>query len=220
LEEDLNRIIFVPVIHTDNESVENARKTVRQIRPDVVAVELDHQRYEELMSPEHDVEPKQPLDSVQGLMQQLALLERSLGNIHGSAIGSEMLAAIEEGREIGAKIALIDRPISATIQAMTKVPLDEIYKLTSMITSTSSDIEDESFDILGFLKEEGSIDEIIDEFEREFPSLFDVLIHQRDVYVAEALYFILGDVEGKIVAILGAGHIEGVVSILKEKLTN
>ena len=218
---DIERIIFVPVIHTDNESVERARKTVVEVKPDVVAVELDHQRYQELMSESSSEVPLEiQLDSVQTLMQQLALLEKSLGDLHGSAIGTEMLAAIEEGRKQGAKIALVDRPIVVTIQAMTQIPLDEIYKLTSMITSSEAEIDTESMDILGFLKEDGSVEEIIDEFKREFPGLYDVLITQRDAYVAEALHFILNDVPGKIVVILGAGHIEGVTRILQEKLRN
>jgi pheromone shutdown protein TraB len=215
---EIERIIFVDVIHTDSESVERAIKTIQEIKPDVVAVELDHQRYQQLMTPQSNESDQVPLDSVQGLLQQVATLEKALGNLHGSEIGSEMLAAIEEGRRIGSKIALVDRPISATMQAMTKIPLDEIYRFSSMITGSGSEIEETEFDILGFLKEDGSIQDIMTEFRKEFPGLFDVLISQRDVYVAEALHFILGDVTGKIVAILGAGHIEGVKRVLKEKL--
>ncbi|TET08166.1 MAG: TraB family protein, partial [Candidatus Thorarchaeota archaeon] len=52
----------------------------------------------------------------------------------------------------------------------------------------------------------------------EFPKLAEVLIEQRDQYVAKALQFILNDVEGKIVVVLGAGHIQGVKSALNQLL--
>ena len=48
--ESLERVVFVSVIHTDADSVKHARKTVREVKPDVVAVELDRERYEQLIS--------------------------------------------------------------------------------------------------------------------------------------------------------------------------
>ncbi|MHA2081127.1 MAG: hypothetical protein ACW99H_08290 [Candidatus Thorarchaeota archaeon] len=43
-------------------------------------------------------------------------------------------------------------------------------------------------------------------------------MEQRDQYVAKALHYILNDVEGKIVAVLGAGHIQGVKAALEKLL--
>jgi pheromone shutdown protein TraB len=214
----LERIVFVSVIHTDLESVNKARLVVRETRPEVVAVELDHDRYNQLMNhPEHgEIQDPSSGDMAQDLMQQLAILESSLGDITGSNVGDEMMAAIEEGRAIGAKIALVDRPISATVQAMMQVPVEEIYKLTSMLPDATKDIEEGgASDLLSMLKEDGAVDDIVSQFKSEFPGLTHVLIEQRDQYVAEALHFILNDVQGKIVAVLGAGHIQGVINALK-----
>jgi pheromone shutdown protein TraB len=214
----LERIVFVSVIHTDLESVNKARRVVRETRPEVVAVELDYDRYNQLMNhPEHgEIQDPSSGDMAQDLMQQLAILESSLGDITGSNVGDEMMAAIEEGRAIGAKIALVDRPISATVQAMMQVPVEEIYKLTSMLPDATKDIEEGgASDLLSMLKEDGAVDDIVSQFKSEFPGLTHVLIEQRDQYVAEALHFILNDVQGKIVAVLGAGHIQGVINALK-----
>lgn len=214
----LERIVFVSVIHTDLESVNKARRVVRETRPEVVAVELDHDRYNQLMKRPENQEIQDPSsgDMAQDLMQQLAILESSLGGITGSNVGDEMMAAIEEGRAIGAKIALVDRPISATVQAMMQVPVEEIYKLTEMLPDATKDIEEGGAgDLLSMLKEDGAVDDIVSQFRSEFPGLAHVLIEQRDKYVAEALHFILNDVQGKIVAVLGAGHIQGVINALK-----
>ncbi len=205
------RVVFVSVIHTDLESVDEARRVVRETKPDVVAVELDHERYNQLINPPEG-EPAPFLgDAAQDLMQQLALLEKSLGEITGSDVGDEMLAAIEEGRAVGAKIALIDRPMAETIRAMMQVPMDELYRLTGLLPDVAKDIEEGGAgDILSMLKEDGAVDDLMEMFKTEFPGLADVLIGQRDRYVAKALQFLLGDVEGKIVVVLGAGHIQGV----------
>jgi len=217
----LERIVFVSVIHTDIESVEEARRVVREAKPDVVAVELDHDRYEQLVNPQKNQAADSAIsgDMTQNLMQQLAILEKSLGDITGSDVGDEMLAAIEEGRAIGAKIALVDRPMTATIQAMMQVPINEIYKLTQMLPDATKDIKNGgAIDILSMLKEDGAVDDLMDQFKAEFPSLANVLIEQRDQYVAKALQYILNDVKGKIVAVLGAGHIQGVRTALMHLL--
>jgi pheromone shutdown protein TraB len=76
----LDRIVFVAVIHTDLESVEEVRRVVREVRPTVVAVELDHERYEYLSNPSGQEEmTTMPLsgDTAQDLMQQLAAMEQT-----------------------------------------------------------------------------------------------------------------------------------------------
>lgn len=207
------------MIHTDLESVNKARRIVRETKPEVVAVELDHERYNQLMNPADNQESPAPSpgNMAQDLMQQLAILEKSLGEITGSNVGDEMMAAIEEGRAIGAKIALVDRPILATVQAMMQVPVEEIYKLTGLLPDATKDIEDGGAgDLLSMLKEDGAVDDLMDQFRSEFPGLANVLIEQRDQYVAKALHFILNDVQGKIVAVLGAGHVQGVIRALED----
>jgi len=218
----LERVAFVAVIHTDLESVEKVRKVVREVQPAVVAVELDHERYEHLSNPgTQEGLSTMPLtgDTAQDLMQQLAIMEQALGGITGSNVGDEMMTAIKEGRAINAKIALVDRPMKATVQAMMRVPLDELYRLTNMLPDATKDIEDGgAFDLLDMLKEDGAVDDIMEQFRSEFPELTKVLIEQRDQYVANALHFILNDNQGPIVAVLGAGHIQGVKTALEELL--
>ena len=216
----LDRVVFVAVIHTDLESVDEVRRVVREVKPAVVAVELDHERYEHLTnpSPQDELTPM-PLtgDTAQDLMQQLAAMEHALGGITGSNVGDEMMAAIEEGRAINAKIALVDRPMKATVQAMMRVPLNELYGLTNMLPDATKDIEEGgAFDLMEMLKQDGAVDDILEEFRSKFPGLTKVLIEERDQYVANALHFILNDTEGMIVAVLGAGHIQGVKEALEE----
>lgn len=220
----LDRVVFVAVIHTDLESVEEVRRVVREVQPTVVAVELDHERYEHLSNPDIQAElTTMPLtgDTAQDLMQQLAAMEQALGGITGSNVGDEMMAAIEEGRAVNAKVALVDRPMKDTVQAMMRVPLDELYSLTNTLPDATKDIEEGgAFDLMDMLKQDGAVDDILEQFRSEFPGLTKVLIEERDQYVANALHFILNDVEGQIVVVLGAGHIQGVKAALEKLLSN
>jgi len=219
-----DRVVFVAVIHTDLDSVEEVRRVVRKIKPTVVAVELDHERYEHLSNPDahNEIDTKsQTGDTAQDLMLQLAAMEQALGGITGSNVGDEMMAAIEEGRAVGAKIALVDRPMKTTIQAMMRVPLDELYGLIKMLPDVTKDIEEDgATDLMDMLKQDGAVDDILEQFRSEFPGLAKVLIEERDKYLAQALHFILNDVQGEIVAVLGAGHIQGVKAALEELSTD
>ncbi len=228
---DLDRVILVGVIHTDKESIERVRDTITRNRPDVVAVELDRERYQQLQSQNMTTRTQTSTpptgDAVQDLMQQIALLESILGDLTGSMAGREMMTAIEEGRKISAKIALVDRPIQQTVQALMRVPLDEIYKMLQMIPVVTEDIKEEGagtindegvLRLLELLRKDSKVKEIVEEFRREFPAISRVLIDERDEYVAKALATILDDVSGKIVAVLGSGHIQGVRTALERLL--
>ena len=212
---NIDRIIFVGVIHTDVDSVKHVRKMVKETKPEVVAVELDKERYAQLTNPDTSNDstetPQFTGEMTQDFVQHLASLEKTLGDMTGSNVGDEMLAAIEEGRALGAKIALVDRPIQETMQALMTVPLNELYGMMNMLPDATKDIVDEGAkSLMDMLKENGAIENIMGEFRNEYPGLTDVLINQRDRYVAKALHFILNDVEGKVVAVLGAGHLTGV----------
>ncbi|MHA1638205.1 MAG: TraB domain-containing protein, partial [Candidatus Thorarchaeota archaeon] len=195
---------------------------VLEIRPEVVAVELDKTRYHMLLDPDPAQEEAASIpsgDVIQNMLNQISNLERNLGSMTGSVTGTEMLVAIEAGKGVGAKIALVDRPIEATAQAMMQIPLDEIYKFTGVIPGASDDLEEnDAEEIMSMLKEDGAVEDLMENFRTEFPSLARVLIDERDEYIAKALKSIMGDVKGKIVAVLGAGHIDGVKATLNRLL--
>ncbi len=217
---DIDRIILVPVIHTDSESVSRVREIIKLERPEVVAVELDHQRYQDLVGGSREGDNGTPTgDGVLDLVRQLASLELSIGDATGSDVGAEMLAAIEEGRAIGARIALVDRPLSATMNALSRIPLDEIYGFLDIAAGTATSLQvEEAREMVASLKDKQTLADVMAEFRREFPSLCGVLIDDRDRYVATALLHILDDVSGRIVAVLGAGHVDGVRTHLEEQL--
>ncbi len=217
---DIERLVIVPVIHTDNESTDRVRRVIREVRPEVVAVELDVDRYSHMVSAAGDVTAMPPAggDPVTDLMWQLATLEESIGVATGAGVGNEMLAAIEEGRAVGAKVALVDRPIAETMRELERqVSLEEVYTFLDMAASAAQELGNcDAHEVVGELKTEDGVESVLKEFREQFPGMYAVLLEGRDRYVARALRQVLGDTTGKVVAVLGAGHVAGVRRALEE----
>jgi pheromone shutdown protein TraB len=63
---------------------------------------------------------------------------------------------------------------------------------------------------------EENIQEILDQFEEEFPQLFDILLKGRNAYMIDKLLEIIDNYK-EIVVILGYGHVFDIAESLKEK---
>lgn len=127
--------------------------------------------------------------------------------------GSEMVGAIEACEDLGIPIALIDRDISTTLQrALNKMGFIEKAKfLFGLLTSIfgDEDIEDE-LDIED-LKNPENIDDLMEMFKDEAPSVYEVLVKERDAYLAGRLLQIPQD---HVIAVVGAGHKPGILRYL------
>ena len=116
---------IIGTAHVSKESIKEVQEAIITNEPDVVAVELDINRYQNMMA-EKNGEEKQDVNirevikgdklSIFLVSMFLSYLQRKIGDDLGVKPGSEMLAAIETAEEIGAKVALIDRDISLTLQ--------------------------------------------------------------------------------------------------------
>ncbi len=126
---------IIGTAHVSKESIKEVREAIITNEPDVVAVELDINRYQNMMA-EKNGEEKQDVnirEVIKGdklgiflVSMFLSFLQRRIGDNLGVKPGSEMLAAIETAEEIGARVALIDRDISLTLQrAINKMSITE-----------------------------------------------------------------------------------------------
>jgi len=65
------------------------------------------------------------------------------------------------------------------------------------------------------------IRKLIGGIKKRYPNIYRVLIHERNVYMADRLYKIMLSHPGlKVLAVVGAGHKEGMEKILKKKLVS
>lgn len=211
-------VVIIGTAHVSEKSVQEVTKVIEDLQPDIVAVELCDKRYKAITGQEETGEI-QIKDLLRGgklyyfLIQWfLAYVQKKIGTEMGVKPGSDMIAAIDTARNVGAKVALVDRDIGITIQRFwSKMSLLEKTKLiTSMIPAALSR-GGEEIDI-DSVTQEDTVSQIIEEFRKVSPRAAQVLIDERDAYIARNLIQ-LGK-EGKVVAVVGAGHREGIKKYL------
>jgi len=210
-------IVIVGTAHVSEKSVQEVTRAIEELHPDVVAVELCNSRYRALTGQEEtgELQIKEILSGgkLYLLLVQwfLAYVQKKIGSDLGVKPGSEMIAAIEVAERTGARVALVDRDIGVTIQRFwSAMSFWEKAKLVgSMIPAAFG--KGEEIDIEK-VTEEDVVSAIIEEFREVSPGAAQVLIDERDAYIARNLIRL--EREGRVVAVVGAGHREGITKYL------
>ncbi|MFB6255669.1 MAG: TraB/GumN family protein [Haloplanus sp.] len=115
------RVRVVGTAHVSADSVREVESAIETDRPDVVAVELDDERYRQLQgeTPD-DIEPGDLLrgNTVFQFLAywMLSYVQARLGEQFDVRPGADMLAAVETAEALSIDVALVDRDIQTTIQ--------------------------------------------------------------------------------------------------------
>ncbi len=183
-----------------------------------MAVELDLTRYNNLLNEkmggyqQKDVKVRELIKNDQltifVVSKFLSYMQKRIGEDVGVKPGSEMMAAIDAAEEVGARVVLIDRDIQITLKrALNMMSLWEKIKfavgLVGSIFSRGEVVED-----IEQIKETDTLSEVMDYFQKMSPKAFDVLVTERDAYMARMLLDMPPD--GNVVVVVGAGHQKGI----------
>ncbi len=216
-------IIIVGTAHVSQESVELAKKTIIEEKPDVVGVELDAQRYNQLLSGEKwgDLDISSAIKSGQAYLLLvnvfLSNIQRQLGEKIGVKPGEEMLQSVNTAKEQNIPIELLDRDIKITFsRALNKMGLIEKIKFIYFAIMSFFGVGAEEFNEkkLEELKETDLVNELIQQLSIAFPSIKQVLVDERDEYIAGKIRQTNAK---KIVAVIGLGHLQGVKKFLDKE---
>ncbi|MHC1631837.1 MAG: TraB/GumN family protein [Methanotrichaceae archaeon] len=214
LPEELHHdVIVIGTAHVSEKSVEEVTKIIEELHPDIVAVELCLSRYRAITGQEESGELK-----IKDLLSEgklyfvlvqwfLAYVQKKIGAELGIKPGSDMIAAIDTAHKIRARISLVDRDIGITIQRFWSGMKfwDKLRLVASMIPATFGKGEEIDIDTI---TQDDVVTQVIEEFRKISPGAAQALIDERDAYIAKNLIH-LGR-EGKVVAVVGAGHKEGI----------
>ena len=206
-------IWLVGTAHVSQRSVDLVREVIEREKPDAVCIELDSGRYEALSQgkkfEEQDLREVLRKKQVATLMLNLILAsyQRRLGLQLGVTPGSELLEAAKVAEENGIPMALCDRDVRITLRrAWQSISWWQRCRLLSELGVSLFDSPDISEDELSRIRDQDVVTEVMNELGRMMPDLKRVLIDERDAYLAHEIL----ETEGrKIVAIVGAGHIDG-----------
>ena len=230
IEEDITRvdvdgreIILVGTAHISKESVETVEWVIEKEDPDVVCVELDRQRFESLRSDaaweDLDLIEIIKKGKLTFLLARLALtaFQRRMGASTGVTPGAEMAAAADAAQEMGLPIELVDRNVQTTLlRAWRLTPWWRRAEVAVMLFASLFQGGDISEDDLSELRQSANISGILEELGDIFPEVKEVLVDERDIYMANAIRETSGD---KVVAIVGAAHKPGIVRWLREPIS-
>ena len=118
---DDKEVILVGTAHISQESVDTVVRTIDEIVPDTVCVELDHQRYQSLINKQgwESLNLKEVIKKKQVpfLLANLALssYQKRMGLQTGVKPGAELAAAARTAEERGMEVELVDRNIRTTL---------------------------------------------------------------------------------------------------------
>lgn len=221
VEVDGREFIIVGTAHISQESADLVRKVIEQEHPDHLCVELDQQRYQTLseqrkwesLDLKEIIRRKQLGTLLVNLL--LATYQKKLGQKLGVMPGAELLEATKVAKELNIPIALCDRDIRITLRrAWHAMSFWEKMKL--MFSGMVGVIESPeiSEEMLSEMRQSDVLSELMKELGEAMPVLKGVLLDERDTYIAQKTRETEGD---KIVAVVGAGHMEGICQALAEK---
>ncbi len=214
------RFTILGTAHVSRASVDAVRELIAAERPDRVCVEIDAGRYNSLTDPD----AWRKLDIFRVLRERkgflllgnlvLASFQKRLGLDLGVKPGAEMLAAIEASEELEVPYSFCDREIQTTLRrAWRNSSLWGKNKmLAALLASVFSGEKLDEAEIEA-LKNKNALEGMMQELSEYLPSAKTVLIDERDHYLAANIYKSVGE---HVVAVIGAGHLSGVVRKLEQ----
>jgi len=222
---------LIGTAHVSRESIEEVKNIIREEKPDMVCVELDQGRYNSIAK--NDNWEKLNLSKVfrEGkgflLIANLVLgsFQKRLGNELGVKPGEEMIAAIQTAQELGLPYSLCDREVQTTLRrAWSSCGFLSKSKLLASLLASAFTTEKLSEQEIESLKDKNELDGMMSELAYYLPGVKKTLIDERDRYLAAKIWTSTpvavknaeGEANKKIVAVVGAGHIQGIVSHLEK----
>ncbi len=212
-----DNIILVGTAHISEDSVKEVREVIKEYSPDIVAVELCKRRYDSITKKD-SWEDKPVTTLLKGnnayfMLAQtfLSSIQRKLGKEYGVEPGSEMIEALKEAEKNKLEVALVDRDISVTLKrAWKKMGIREKFRLVWEFLKAIVGYDEEELEELDLkeIMDQDVISQMMEEFGKIAPSVTNVLIHERDEYIARKI--LNESKKGRVVAVVGAGHLKGI----------
>lgn len=206
--------------HISKESLKEVAEAIEKEKPAIVALELDRKRFFALLHKEKRGVRISDIGRIGFKGYLFALLgawaEKKLGAIVGVQPGSEMVAAIRLAKKKKIRVALIDQDIEVTLKKFSKnLTWREKWNFIKDIFKGFFIRRRLEFD-LNKVPSKEIIKKLTDEVKKNYPSVYRVLVSERNEFMAANLKTIIKEnPKVKIVAIVGAGHEEEIIGLIE-----
>ncbi|MBT3262099.1 TraB family protein [Candidatus Woesearchaeota archaeon] len=218
-------IHFVGTSHISKDSIQEVQESISENKPKLIAIELDKPRLYSLISKKKRKLKISDIKKI-GIKGYLfgvlgSWIEHKMGKITGATPGSEMKKAISIAKKEKIPIALIDQDISITLKNISKrITWKEKFRfLKEILTAVFSKNSKNKIEIdISKVPPQKMIEKLTKKMKKAYPSIYKSLITDRDLYMARNLYKISNlHKDEQIVAVLGAGHVKGIIKLLKKQ---
>ena len=207
-------VILIGTAHVSRESAESVEQLIEEARPDTVSVELCQSRYQSITQKKRwqdsdllkVIREKKAFLLLLNLM--LAYFQKKIGKKFGIVPGEEMIRAIKTAEGIGAHLHLADRDIRITLSRVWRLmSLWTKLKLLFQFIASVGDVDTIQEEDIEKMKKDDVLDTLLSEIGESLPEVRQILIDERDQYLAQKIRTAPGS---KIVAVVGAGHVPGI----------
>ncbi|WP_321370519.1 TraB/GumN family protein [uncultured Desulfuromusa sp.] len=216
---DDKEIVLVGTAHISQDSVDTVIRTIDEIIPDTVCVELDRQRYQSLINKKgwESLNLKELIKKKQipFLLTNLALssYQKRMGLHTGVKPGAELAAAAQTAEERGMIVELVDRNIRTTLlRVWRKTGFWNKMKVIASLFGSMFEKQELNEEELSKLRESDTLSGMLDEMGKLLPSVKQILVDERDTYMA---YHIRNAPGEKVLAVVGAAHLPGIIRLLQ-----
>ena len=211
---DDKQVILIGTAHVSRESAQQVRQLIQEENPDTVCVELCQSRYQSIRQKERwqetdivkIIKEKKSFLLLSNLL--LASFQKRIAKKLDIKPGQEMITAVETAKEMDAEIHLADRDIRTTLSRTWRaMGLWSKIKLLFQLLLSLGEVEEIKEEDIEKMKNEDVLETLLAEVGKSLPVLKDILIDERDQYLAKKIKTAPGQ---KIVAVVGAGHVPGI----------
>ncbi|MDZ4726311.1 MAG: TraB/GumN family protein [Leptospira sp.] len=216
---DKTEVHILGTAHISQLSVEAVESLIGFVKPDTICVELCESRMKSVEDPDYlkklDIFKVFRERKMWLLLSSLILssFQKKMGHNQVKP-GDEMRKGIELARKQKLKVAPVDREIQTTLRrAWGNVGfLSKMYLMSALITSLFVR-EDVSVEKIEEMKSDDILKDLFSQLPGRYESIKNVIIDERDVYLAEKIRRSATE-KGvkKVVAIVGAGHLQGIIN--------
>ncbi|MDX1335983.1 MAG: TraB/GumN family protein, partial [Gammaproteobacteria bacterium] len=217
-------ITLLGTAHVSRASADAVEEELNSGRYSAVAIELCPSRYQALVDPDalsrmnlFQVLKEGKIPMVSASLA-LGAFQQRMADQYGIRPGEEMQRAISKGKEHDLPVLLIDREVGITLKRVYRnVPWWQRFMIFSGLIGSVISKEDIPEEEVERLKEGDVLESAFTQFAEREKHLYLPLIHERDQYMAaRLLQEIAADDHQHILAVVGAGHLQGIYEQLEQ----
>ena len=194
--------------HVAKASKKEIEAFIQKRKPQAIALELDTSRYRALLHPNHAGQKPARFSWLAGTLRYM---QKKAGKIVNAEAGLEMKSAIQQARKRNIPVYCIDQHISITLKhALQSMSLREKLRFfIDVLFLSKKKVKQAPFDMQKVPTQQ-QLKQVMQEFRQQYPGMYKVLVEERNEYMAKNLYNLMQKHQGKILAVVGAGHQQGI----------